>query len=305
MDKPYISFVASGRRDGHCGDFVYRLNNSLRTLDYYSRIYGLGLEYIIVEWNPLNGKLLDVLFRPTYIKIRILTVNDEIHNAVPKTRFDALKADKMTFFQGIAQNVGFRRAKGDYILSTNGDIIFSDILLKILAERALKKDELYRIYRFDVRREIPSSLVYNEIVGFCGNESDMRGQIVDGNSPYVKAAGDFILAHRNTFNKVRGFPEIRCDGLKIDGDIVTDMCMVARQLIFSREVKIFHQFHMNRYEEAYDRQNHVRVNATRTVSTVKVDERLNKRIFTDLVNRNDDDWGLHNFELPEVTLCKE
>jgi hypothetical protein len=55
----------------------------------------------------------------------------------------------------IAKNVGIRRARAPFVLSTNVDILFSDELVSFLAARRLEKGWFYRINRSDAMGEVP------------------------------------------------------------------------------------------------------------------------------------------------------
>ena len=55
----------------------------------------------------------------------------------------------------IAKNVGIRRARGQFILATNIDILFSDELAEYLATRRLEHGRMYRIDRHDAMSDVP------------------------------------------------------------------------------------------------------------------------------------------------------
>jgi len=69
----------------------------------------------------------------------------------------------------IAKNVGIRRARGEFVLATNIDILFSDALMKRLARRDLRSDTLYRIDRYDVAAEVPKDVPVEEKLSYCEN----------------------------------------------------------------------------------------------------------------------------------------
>ena len=53
----------------------------------------------------------------------------------------------LPLFQMIAKNVGIRRARGEFVLATNIDVLFSDELMVRIAQRDLRADRLYRCDR--------------------------------------------------------------------------------------------------------------------------------------------------------------
>jgi hypothetical protein len=87
-------------------------------------------EIIVVEWNPPKNppRLVDTIRWPTWTHgiIRLIEVPEQIHQELPN-------AEKMPLFEYLGKNVGIRRARGDYILATNPDIVFSRALLEFIA----------------------------------------------------------------------------------------------------------------------------------------------------------------------------
>ncbi len=126
--------------------------------------HGLAGELIIVEWNPPPGpRLHDVLELKTLsdiFTVRFIEVPPEIHRAIRNS-------DVMPLFQMIAKNVGIRRAKGEFIVATNPDLLFSDALISLLASRQLKHKVMYRIDRHDIPAEPPDNASMDELLAWC------------------------------------------------------------------------------------------------------------------------------------------
>ena len=55
----------------------------------------------------------------------------------------------------MGKNVGIRRARGEFILATNVDVLFSDEMVRFLASRRLRMGRMYRVDRYDVPADIP------------------------------------------------------------------------------------------------------------------------------------------------------
>ncbi len=127
--------------------------------------HGLAGELIIVEWNPPPGpRLHDVLELKTLsdiFTVRFIEVPPEAHRAFRNS-------DVIPLFQMIAKNVGIRRAKGEFIVATNPDLLFSDALISFLASRQLKHKVMYRIDRHDVPAEPPENASMDELFAWCG-----------------------------------------------------------------------------------------------------------------------------------------
>lgn len=147
-EKPYLSIVAASRNDDHGGNILKRMRLFVSGLIQQANRYKLNLELILVEWNPPLDRpfLHEILPKPTngdYLSVRYIQVPAEIQKEYRRAR-------EIPLFQMIAKNVGIRRANGEFVLSTNIDLLFSDELFALLANRNLRKDSYYRANRCDV-----------------------------------------------------------------------------------------------------------------------------------------------------------
>lgn len=156
--------MVSARNDDYGGNFIHRMKAFAKVLGRLCEKYNLNAELVIVEWNPLKNKppLKDVVDWSKYfksVKVKIIEVPNKVHQKIPKS-------DKADFFEFIAKNVGIRRARGEYILSTNADILFNDELIEFFALKKLSKEKFYRIDRYDVYKTIPLDLSAQEQLDF-------------------------------------------------------------------------------------------------------------------------------------------
>jgi hypothetical protein len=113
----------------------------------------LPAELFIVDYNPVpeNEPLIKMIKWPgsrKYLTIRLLHVPHEIHQklinpAVRKT---------VPLFEFNAKNMAIRRAKGEYILCTNADILFHPFIIKHIAKKIPNKRCYYRTDRFDYKK---------------------------------------------------------------------------------------------------------------------------------------------------------
>ena len=127
--------------------------------------YDLPSEIVVVEWNPPagRGKLKDEFRWPASTSpcaVRFLEVSPELHGTIPNAPF-------LPLHQMIAKNAGVRRARGQFVLCTNLDIIFSAELMQFLAGHSLDPGAMYRMDRYDVAKEIPASAGVDELLAFC------------------------------------------------------------------------------------------------------------------------------------------
>ena len=76
--------------------------------------------------------------------------------------------DALPLYQMIAKNAGIRRARGQFVLATNIDILFSNELAEYLAARRLERGRMYRIDRHDVMSEVPVDVPVEGQLAWCG-----------------------------------------------------------------------------------------------------------------------------------------
>jgi len=275
MNRPYISFVLVCRNDNYAGNFLYRLQAFINVLLALGEKYKLEMELIIVEWNPPkeNLKLREALKWPKMSensKVRLIEVPNEIHQRLPNS-------DRMPIFEWIGKNVGIKRAKGEYILATNADILFNEELIKFLSEAVLLPKYFYRVDRYDIKSPIPLNKPIEKIFKYCRENilvhlsqfgEVRRGfnlkNISEGTKgflsyfkkrilyfPFVPvhtvAAGDFFLTHRDNWNSLRGFPEFKLQ-LPVWAHVDSYFCYAAlasglREFILKKPLRIYHQDH--------------------------------------------------------------
>lgn len=164
-DSPYLTVVAASRNDDHGGNLLHRMQIFVDGLFEQCRRHHLDAELILVEWNPPPGRTrLAQALRwpadPAPCTVRIVEVPPEVH-----ARFQ--HSESLPLFQMMAKNVGIRRARGRFVLSTNIDILFSDGLMARLARRDLTEDRIYRIDRYDVREDVPVERPVAQKLAYC------------------------------------------------------------------------------------------------------------------------------------------
>lgn len=143
-----ITIVTCTRNDNHGGNLIERTNTFLNSLAEKLIKFELKVELIIVEWNKIENspsitKTLDFEKIKKVADVKVISVPASMHNNIENS-------DKIHFFQMIAKNVGIRRAKGDFIICTNIDIIFNDELMIYLKNTNLIEKMIYRVDRHDL-----------------------------------------------------------------------------------------------------------------------------------------------------------
>ena len=132
VEKPYLSVVVTTRNDDHGGSQISRTQTFFNALVAQCNRHRIPTELIFVEWNPPADRppLADALRWPEnreFCQVRILRVPPSIH-----ARYQYGEA--LPLYQMIAKNAGIRRARGEYVLATNIDILFSDDLMRHIAD---------------------------------------------------------------------------------------------------------------------------------------------------------------------------
>lgn len=210
-----LSVVITARNDDYGGNFLERLRKCYYSLQ--SLIVRPDYELIIVEWNPPSNTLplYDVIGWDRNVKI--ITVSNEVSKKL-------LCESKLQFAEYIAKNVGIRRAEGEFVLSTNADIIFSVSMLQRLSSE-FSKEKFYRADRHDIneREEI--------VVVYTGKE----------NEPHYEASGDFMLMAKEKWMSFKGYLEFP-DQIHLDSLMVYEALKSGMQQEILRE-PIFHQQH--------------------------------------------------------------
>lgn len=250
--NPFLSIVLAASNADYEGNFLQRLQNMVdNTLGMIDK-FRIRAELIIVEWNPPSDKsrlkdAIDWHQGYTTTPIRVIMVPKEIHDKIPNPA-------KWSFFEYTAKNVGIRRAKGDFILGTNADILLSESMAQQLAtEDDFERGVFYRTNRYDFNESGKISHV---------NRADGTFSIsiaVSKNNPsdmlHYNAAGDFMLMSAEDWNKLRGYKEGTGYDNTLDGRLIALAVQKGlRQVNLQRP--IYHQYHTrnirNRPEGYYD-----------------------------------------------------
>ncbi len=212
-DRPYLSVVMASRNDDYAGGMLRRLQVNVNAFIEQTERFDLPSELLLIDWNPPDGKELwqaidwpsSTLHRCT---VRVITVPPQIHATVPF-------ADRLPILIHRARNVGIRRARGQFVLPTSPDILFSNELVQWFARRELDPACVYRVVRRDVPEKalqfesVDKRLRYcrNHVQGIHKRDSSYR---IDGLPHlFTNGAGDFTLMSRDMYFRVNGIPEER------------------------------------------------------------------------------------------------
>lgn len=258
---PYVSVVIVGRNDDYGDNFLQRIQTFVRCLDHQVRAHSGIFELVIVEWNPLADRqpLSGVLSATRHLPVRIITVSDQLHR-------DIGAAGAVLEFHG--KNVGIRRARGEFVLVTNPDILFTPQLVDELAQKKLRTDMVYRCDRYDFTIDGIQNVTSESLINFAienafvvhamryrssvsiAIEPDQRDWLsmprssIASDAWHTNGCGDFMLASREAFFTVRGMYETIRHKWHVDSvSLYRFRQTQIRQHVFLCPLCIFHQHH--------------------------------------------------------------
>jgi hypothetical protein len=142
LKRPYVSVVMVLRNDDYGGRLLDRFIMSISTLSTLALLHGLRMELVVVEWNPPDEypSIKDAIDWPKTVQnITFVRVVSKVHQQIGCKGWE---------YEG--KNLGISLSQGEFILTTNADIIFSGALVRHMSENLLCEDCYYRINRHDV-----------------------------------------------------------------------------------------------------------------------------------------------------------
>jgi len=289
--------VVVGRNDNHGYNLGKRVANSLNSI---SMRLSEGDELIFVDWNtprpfpPMPVSIIDDLTEETKSFLRIITVDEKIHNRVKGT-------SNKKILEPIARNVGIRRAleSNHWILSTNTDIIFvGEETLKFRDVVSNLDERLWQSFRYEIPEYVwelfdkRDPILTNQRLCNLRKNFPMRLKLtthpdsrIDSSLIFADAIGDFQLASREHWFKVGAFPEDMLDGWHVDSRL-------AHQMITETKIEsviLGESFGIETYH-----QNHLRSLTHFHINSEMNDESLIIRPY-----KNAPTWGLSDVKLVE------
>jgi hypothetical protein len=245
-----LSIVMCASNESYGGNFLGRMQQCVNTIFEGAAKHGLDGELVVVEWGPpLDRPTLDKAINWTGASIPTRIIR------VPKTLVEAIpNPHQVKFFEPWAKNVGIRRAKGDWVLTTNADILFSDAMMDVLAGGYFNPKFFFRANQRNMcegpanvpRRKINTSTrqpggwywtwtpapkgIEERVYTICyANGNYQPYEPREGHSktgvPYrpdmlhFNAAGAFIMMTKKNYIKIGGWPETDY-WVSVDGKVV-------------------------------------------------------------------------------------
>ena len=242
-------------------------------------------------------------------------------------------------FEWIAKNAGARRALGEFILITNGDCVFTDELVAVIAQRRLRRDVFYSTIRRTFMTELPpvdlsvppSAIVDftqqrihdtrpSELGGYFGAKAAhwrfaacdvARAGELDQEAPDVQrdfsrvlnfAPGDFFLLDRQRFLDFRGAPEVPQATGTDSAMIFTAVAHGLRQLVFLDPCTFLHQEHLTLVKYNAHTFDELDETYRRILALGRLANIRDPGAPCVPQRCNDENWGFGGIALPEVNL---
>tara|TARA_B100000287_G_C20560896_1_gene752393 strand:- start:268 stop:1158 length:891 start_codon:yes stop_codon:yes gene_type:complete len=236
------SVVITSRNDNYGGHLNERATYCLTSMcDSFDEVW-------YIDWNTPNGKpslLYDILDDvDTQGKLHHIVVNPETAQLLTGTP-NAQKCCEV-----LGRNLGIRRATGDWIVSSNIDIIAPkrDDLNELLSN--INKDTFYTLSRRHVNRKEFENYSYDKFQDLRNylyktiEPREHTEKVVEGDDySIINCCGDFQIAHRDLWNDIRGFEERLVYCLYTDTNVQKKAAMHGYELKAIFEPPAFHIDH--------------------------------------------------------------
>jgi len=235
--------VLTGRNDGYGGDFAARFFRTLQFNHEQLTARAIPHEIVFVEWAPPDNPL---LFEHIFKEVPTLDRRVCSWYVVDPEYQTALSLNpRLEYLEFLAKNVGVRRARGEYILTSNCDVYFGRRVLDVLEQRALEPRVLYRAARHDLN--LPEDLS-NVSWAMLEDPGNLAGPAHVLKRPYMgSGTGDFVLIDGESFHRIRGFNEVyRVARIGIDRNVIVKALASGIEI---RDIggPVYHQNHEGSY----------------------------------------------------------
>ena len=289
-----IASVVVNRNDGY-KDFE-------RGLIHFKSMVKSFDEVNYVDWNSPNGSFIweieDKL--PKKGKIKHYCIPS---NVVSQIIFDA-NAQKCN--ESLSRNIAIRRSDADWIVSTNLDVIPPT---KQELKRLIKKLDKNTFYTIS-RREAPKDIIYNS-----KTENKLRENLsniparhfpakVTPNDNYslINCCGDFQIAHRDVWNKIKGFEEEMIYACFVDTNVQKKAVLNNYNLEVLYEPALYHMEHGAYFTKA----DGTRVQDEKNTGAYKGEQNAYNDAYKWVENfqstKNMDNWGLRDIDIEVETI---
>ena len=241
-----ITAVVISRNDNYGGHLneraTYALNSAIHTYD----------EVIYVDWNSPNHSLLYDIQDNLQFKgnLKHIVITPEIASYLTNKDSNAQKCCEV-----LARNIGIRRAEGDWILSTNIDVVHpkrEDVedIIKINGDNTMitlsRRDLTWEMIREFHGGEIifQDWRALRDHIYLTSEKREVYEKIVSGDDySLINCCGDFQFAPKHIWNDIKGFEECLIYALYSDTNVQKKAVMHGYGLKAIFEPPMFHINH--------------------------------------------------------------
>ena len=284
-----IASVTVNRNDGY-KDFK-------RGLIHFKSMTDTFDEVNYVDWNsPESSFIWEIEDKlPKTGKIKHYCISSGV---VDRLIFDK-NAQKCN--EAISRNIAIRRSDADWVASTNLDVIppTKKELKKLI--KGLNKNTFYTLSR----REAPKDIIYSS-----KNEKELRESLsniparhfpakVTPNDNYslINCCGDFQIAHRSVWEKIKGFEEEMIYACFVDTNVQKKSVLNGFNLEVLYEPALYHMEHGAYFTKA----DGTRVQDDENTGAYKGEQNAYNDAYKWVENfqqtQNTDTWGLSNLDI--------
>jgi len=241
-----VSAIIVSRNDNYGGNLneraTYAINSAIDSFD----------EVFYIDWNSENGSMLYEIEDNLQLKGNLKHIVIPPSAASQLTNFDS-HAQKCC--EVLARNIGIRRATGDYIVSTNIDIIQPkrEDIVKLIEEKG--EDSFTTVSRREVE--------WDYIKKFQGGDFNFSNWSAFRDDAYktsvprnklesttpgdeysiINCCGDFQLASKKVWNSIKGFEESLIYPLFTDSNVQKKAKVLGYTLTGQYHPPLFHINH--------------------------------------------------------------
>lgn len=267
--------ILTSRNDDYGGNLSHRVIMSLNSMIEFHD------EVIFVEWKVKNNNSLFSIIKdklPHNGKLKYIPISSDFLKENYPNIFP------YTIIESIARNVAIRRATNDYIISTNIDIISTE-----LDKNILSKNNFYTVPRRDVPEDLHLKFtnyldLYNHLTE--NRDSFRPKERIDSNDDIwslINCCGDYQIGHKDIWNKMKGFEESILYGCGIDTNVMKKASYYSEISVLDKYI-----FHLNHGK-----------NGLKDDDEIVAPISNQKSIIKDFIETsNTDNWGMSDKELP-------
>ena len=284
-----IASVVVNRNDGY-KDFE-------RGLIHFKSMIKSFDEINYIDWNSDSGSFI------WEIEDKLPKTGKVNHYCIPPSIINQLIFDQnaQKCNEAISRNIAIRRSDADWIVSTNLDVIppTKKELKKLI--KGLNKNTFYTLSR----REAPKDIIYNS-----KNEKELRESLsniparhfpakVTPNDNYslINCCGDFQIAHKSVWEKIKGFEEEMIYACFVDTNVQKKSVLNGFNLEVLYEPALYHMEHGAYFTKA----DGTRVQDDENKGAYKGEQNAYNDAYKWVENfqqtQNTDTWGLSNLDI--------